>query len=85
MNPFEFVILIVAIVMIAGVLKAKYGAYPMQRGHKRGIPPIEQDDAETRALREEVRTLKERIAVLERIATDGSNRLGQEIDQLRDR
>jgi hypothetical protein len=32
-----------------------------------------------------VRTLKERVAVLERIATDKTNLLEQEFDRLRDR
>ena len=46
--------------------------------------PTERDDAETQALRNEVRTLKERIVVLERIATDSSHRLTDEIESLRD-
>ena len=43
------------------------------------------DDAENRRLREEVRALKDRIAVLERIATDSSTHLDREIEALRDR
>lgn len=43
------------------------------------------DDAENQRLREEVRALKDRIAVLERIATDRTTRLDQEIEALRDR
>jgi hypothetical protein len=84
MNPFEMVVMIVAIVMIAGIFKARYGVH--HRSSRFPGPPTEaRDDAETIALREEVRTLKERIAVLERIATEPGNRLEQEIDQLRDR
>jgi uncharacterized protein YlxW (UPF0749 family) len=79
MNPFEMVVLIVAIVMIAGVLKTR-GQGPQ---HRRGREPA--DEAETLRLREEVRELKERIHVLERIATDRENSLAREIDELRDR
>ena len=43
------------------------------------------DDAENQRLREEVRALKDRIAVLERIATDSSTHLDREIEALRDR
>ncbi|MBA2936316.1 hypothetical protein HZF05_19715 [Sphingomonas sp. CGMCC 1.13654] len=43
------------------------------------------DDAENQRLREEVRALKDRIAVLERIATDSPTQLDREIEALRDR
>ena len=48
---------------------------------------IDRNDAETKALQAEIRALKERIQVLERIATD-TNRaasLDEEIERLRDR
>ena len=80
MNPFEMVVLIVAIVMIAGVLKG--------RGHGRSDRHRDRDpadDAETLRLREEVKELKERLHVLERIATDRENSLARQIDELRDR
>jgi uncharacterized protein YlxW (UPF0749 family) len=78
MNPFEMVVLIVFIVMVATVMKA--------RMHGRG--PREGDAAEraeTLRLRDEVKQLKERIHVLERIATDRENSLARQIDELRDR
>ncbi len=78
MNPFEMVVIIVAIVMIAGVLKSRGTG---QRGSNRD--PAE--DLENRRLREEVKELKERLHVLERIATDRENSLSREIDELRDR
>ena len=43
------------------------------------------ESAETLRLREEVKALKDRIQVLERIATDRENSLAREIDELRDR
>lgn len=72
------VVLIVTIVMIAGIMKAKYSG-----GRGRDIEPA--DEVEKLRLREEVKELKERLHVLERIATDRENSLSREIDQLRDR
>jgi hypothetical protein len=79
MNPFEMVAIIVVAVMIASVLRAKYG----HRSRDGEIAPQEQ--GENLRLREEVRELKERLKVLERIAVDKENSLAREIDQLRDR
>ena len=84
MNPFEMVVMIVAIVMISSVvgsvLRARYGIRRDKQGNEVAV-----SDAETQRLRDEVRSLKERIGVLERIATDRSSSLEREIDQLRDR
>jgi len=77
-NPFSMVVGIVAIISIAGVLRAKYGAHRHWRGPHAGA-----DDAEATRLREEVRTLKERVAVLERLATDHTSSLDREIERLR--
>lgn len=88
-NPFSMVVAIVFIVSIAGVLRAKYGDHG--RRHRRdrddsGAAAIS-DSREAAALRDEVKALKERIAVLERIATDSHEtaRIDQEIARLRDR
>lgn len=78
MNPFEMVVIIVAIVMIAGVIKTRGGG---QRGRDRDP----NEELENRRLREEVKELKERLHVLERIATDRETSLSREIDELRDR
>lgn len=80
MNPFEMVIGIVLITAIASVLRAKYGIRRNRHGDEFHV-----NDAENRQLREEVKTLKDRVAVLERIATDKSNLLEQEFERLRDR
>jgi hypothetical protein len=82
MNQFEMVVLIVAIVMIAGVFRARYGSRH-RRGRDEEDEPVER--AETLRLREEVKMLKERLHVLERIATDKENSLSREIEELRDR
>lgn len=78
MNPFEMVVLIVAIVMVATVLKAR-----MHGRHRVDTDPAEA--AEAIRLREEVKALKERLHVLERIATEKENSLAQQIEELRDR
>ena len=41
--------------------------------------------AETERMRDEIKVLKDRIAVLERIATDRNHSLEQEFERLRDR
>ena len=80
MNPFEMVVIIVAITAIAGVLKAKYGRHRSVEADE-----VANDTPDASRLRDEVRTLKERIAVLERIATDRTTNLDHEIERLRDR
>jgi hypothetical protein len=66
--------------MFASVMRARYGY-----GRKSRRGQIEAHDPEAGRLKEEVRTLKERIAVLERIATDKESSLEREIESLRDR
>ena len=84
MNPFEMVVLIIAIVMIASVIKTRYramhGIVADEDGNERLV-----GDPDANRLREEVKGLKERIAVLERLATDdnGARALDREIEKLR--
>ena len=80
MNPFEMVVLIVAIVMFAGVIRSRYGYSRHGRGD---VDPREH--AENLRLRDEVKELKERLKVLERITVEKENSLSREIDGLRDR
>jgi hypothetical protein len=83
-NPFEMVAVIVVAVMIASVLRAKYGYHGrIRRGG--GEQVIAQDQAETLRLRDEVKQLKERIHVLERIAVEKEDTLSRQIEELRDR
>ena len=84
MNPFEMVVLIVAIVMVGNVLRARYGYHHRRRGG--GSDQISpQDQAETLRLRDEVKQLKERLHVLERITVEKENTLSRQIEELRDR
>jgi uncharacterized protein YlxW (UPF0749 family) len=78
------VVLIVAIVMVASIFKAKYGYYHRRRGRGAAELPA-QEQAETMRLRDEVKQLKERIHVLERIAVEKEDTLSRQIEELRDR
>lgn len=88
MDPFSMVVAIVGIVMIASVLKARYGIHKGKDGIERhhGADPVATADAAR--LRDEVRALKERVQVLERVITDNeasSLRLDREIEALREK
>lgn len=75
------VVLIVAMVMIATIIKAKYQAEG-RRARGKAEPAIE--TGETQRLRDEVKQLKERLAVIERITVEKENSLEREIERLRD-
>lgn len=79
-NGETMVVLIVAIVMIAGIFKARYRSGE-DAGERTARP-----DPEVQHARDEIRGLKERIAVLERVITDTntSSTLDREIEKLRD-
>jgi hypothetical protein len=71
------IVLIVAIGVFGGVLRARYKAL---RAEREQMP-----SPETERMREEVKAMRDRIAVLERIVTDRGNLLEHEIEQLRER
>jgi hypothetical protein len=76
-------VLIVTIVMIASIIRAKLG---YGRNRNRGGSDISPgDQGENLRLRDEVRELKERLKVLERITVEKENSLAKEIESLRDR
>jgi cell fate (sporulation/competence/biofilm development) regulator YlbF (YheA/YmcA/DUF963 family) len=90
MGPFEMVVAIILIITIGKIVSAKQKA-------KHGI--IEDEDmlgnktqrlignSDTQAMQDEIRALKDRIQVLERIATDNNsaNDLNRQIEELRGR
>jgi hypothetical protein len=88
MNPFEMVVAIIVIVTIGSVLKARFGIHKDKEGNEvyRGGPDPA-TVADNVRLRDEIRALKERVQVLERVITDteGSLRLDREIESLRDK
>jgi hypothetical protein len=77
-NPFEMVAIIVVAVMIASVLRAKYSS----RGRAESNPQVE---AENLRLRDDVKQLKQRLKVLERIVTDRGADTAEQIEALRER
>jgi uncharacterized protein YlxW (UPF0749 family) len=78
------VVLIVAIVMLASIVKSKHGG--SRRGSRRGRDhAVEGGGAENARLQAEVAELKKRLAVLERITIEKENSLEREIESLRDR
>ena len=81
MNPFEMVAIIVVAVMVTSVLRAKYS----HRRNDDASLPSAAEQAETLRLRDEVKELKERLKVLERITVDKENSLSKQIEELRDR
>lgn len=76
MDPFEMVVLIVFIVTVGGILRARMKGRP----HSEAAG----ESAEAKRLREEVHRLKDRLAVLERITIEKENSLEREIERLRD-
>ena len=95
MNPFEFVLIIILITTVGGILKARYGHSRDRedRGDRsdrpdrarRTLMSDSEENDETLRLKEEVRALKERLHVLERITVEKESSLNREIDSLRDR
>lgn len=91
----DWPLMIVLIVLITGIVKivrARYGVVDRKDdqyiGHQRdALIATRRDDGEADRLKSEVRQLKDRIAVLERIVTDGDNNrsvaLEREIEALR--
>lgn len=81
MNPFEMVAVIVVAVMVASVLRAKYGHGRRSRHGGDEVQAV----AENSRLKEEVQSLRDRLAVLERITIEKESSLEREIEKLRDR
>ncbi|MEY4620020.1 MAG: hypothetical protein RIS65_1192 [Pseudomonadota bacterium] len=90
MDPFQMVVAIIAIITIGRIIQTKQKA-------KHGI--VEDQDfmgtkthrllnnADTQQMQDEIRALKERIQVLERIATDtnSASDINRQIEELRSR
>ena len=89
-NGETMVVLIVFIVIMGRVISARYGVNAWGRKRDRGfvaLPPQDAVSIEDGArMKAEIDRLNSRIAVLERLATDPSKRLSDQIDALsRDR
>lgn len=88
-DPFTMVVAIVLIVTIGKVLssryKAKHGIIEDEDMLGNKTQRLLNSDQDKGAMQDEIRTLKERIQVLERIATDNSsaNDINRQIEELR--
>ena len=87
-----FVVLVIAITMTAWVvttaIRARHG-YPLTDDWGNAVHPTKSGEteklaAENQQLKATVERLEDRLKVLERIATDPTKRLADEIEQLRD-
>lgn len=80
-------IIIVAIVMGASMISRIFGGRRYGRRFRQEVASAlpDRDDGEARRLRDEVKSLKDRMAVLERITVEKENSLAREIEQLRDK
>ena len=89
MSFWTAIVIIVAISAIASVMRAKHGIVRTGRGREEVYVGRHENDPEKEMLRGEVRELKDRIAVLERIVTDGDRNRGlaleAEIEALRNK
>lgn len=85
-NPFAMVVAIILIVTIGKVLTMKYKSQNGITGDMQGNQTRIAADPDAARMRDEIALLKDRIHVLERIATDNNsaNDITRQIEQLRD-
>ena len=86
MNPFEFVFLILGGVFVLAIVKMRFDAQAKTIA-QREDRIAQLDKGREAELEQEVEELRERIHVLERIATDdrAPRQLSDEIEKLRDK
>lgn len=83
MNLWTMIVLVVLIGSITGVLTERYRALG-KTGGKLAQEDRRALEEDRNAARAEIQELRERVKVLERIATDPSRRTAEEIEKLRD-
>jgi len=79
MNQYSMVAFIVLVVMVTSLIRASLGL------KRRGRLDAVRDDGEMQRMEAEMKQLKDRLAVLERITVEKENSLEREIEKLRDR
>lgn len=86
-DPFTMVVAIVLIVTIGRIIRSKHKARHGIIEDSSQNPQQLIQDPENGRMRDEIKILKERIQVLERIATDtnSANDLNRQIEELRNR
>ena len=82
MNVYEFVLLLILIVLVFTIIRHKMGIPVRSMREMRGEPV---NDEENKRLRNQVRQLQERIHVLETIVTDRGAETAAQIEALRER
>ena len=80
MNQYSMVAFIVLVVMVTSLIRASLGI--KRRGRQIEAAP---DNALMQRMEAEMKQLKDRLAVLERITVEKENSLEREIEKLRDR
>ena len=84
----KMVVAIIVVITIGKVLRARYGVVRTKHGANVHFSDDTANQAENQRLRDELKAMKDRLAVLERLATDNNDsgaRLDREIEKLRDR
>jgi hypothetical protein len=82
MNPFEFVLALVCVLLLSRIVMHKMGIQPRSiREMRQGTP----ETAENARLKGQVQQLQERVRVLERIVTDRGADTAAQIEALRER
>ena len=82
MNVYEFVLLLVLILLVFTIVRHKMGIPVRSMREMRGEPA---NDEENKRLRNQVRQLQERSHVLETIVTDRGAETAAQIEALRER
>jgi hypothetical protein len=82
MNPAEMIVLIILIVTIGRVLSSRKRGGAIDAVVDK-LEPGGASAADAERMRAEIHRLNDRLAVLERIATDPAKRLSDEIDSLK--
>ena len=81
MGKYDMIAFVVLVFVIGSVLRAAFGV----RHRRRDLEAGGRDHGETVRLRDEVRQLRERLQVIERITVEKENSLERQIESLRDR
>lgn len=86
MNLWSALVLIALIAAVAGVIRSRYNAMSGFASDRQS-DPVDAKSQREAELEHEVEELRERIQILERIATDGrqAKQIADEIEQLRDK
>ena len=84
MNPFEFVLIIVAMAFGMALIVKRMEMRGRQEAQRIDQGSNDEKRSENERLRYEIKELKDRLHVLERIAVEKENSLSREIDSLRD-